>query len=358
MSRFHELKVKRVKRETNDCVSLSFEVPEGIKEEFTFNQGQFLTFKKTLDNGEEIRRSYSICSAPHEGELSVAVKHVRNGIFSTYANTLVKEGDVLEAMPPSGRFMGKFSAGTQKEYLAIAAGSGITPVISIIKTILQTQPDSSVHLLYGNKDRNSIIFKEQLESLKNKYLGRLSLYFILSRETADAAMFSGRINKEKIANLFKYFLPANNISEAFLCGPEEMILEVKDYLLANGLQPGRVHFELFAAAGAQKTFGQQTQGEASHELANVAVTLDGSTVSLTMPYDGESILDAAMRNGADLPYACKGGVCATCRAKLLKGKVHMDVAYGLEPEELAAGFILTCQSHPRSAEIAVNFDIK
>lgn len=359
MIHFHSLRVKKVNKETDDCVSIEFEVPESLKETFSFRQGQNLTIKKLL-NGEELRRNYSICSSPLDNRLKVAVKKVEGGLFSTYANEELKAGDVLEVLPPTGKFYTELNASQQKNYVAFAAGSGITPMLSIIKTTLQTEPLSSFTLVYGNRTRNSIIFKEELEALKDKFIDRFRVYHILSRERTDAELNYGRIDVPKLELFFNKLIDAEACDEYFICGPEEMIFCIKGYLEGRGIQNEKIHFELFTVPGQQQSTvkKQEQQTEDSGSKAKVTVKLDGIMFDFDLGYDSKSILDAALQEGADLPYACKGGVCTTCKAKLTEGKVRMDVNWGLEPDEVAAGYILTCQSHPVTEKIIVDFDAK
>lgn len=354
---FHTLRVKELIRETSDCVSICFDVPENIQHQFSYREGQNITIRKTI-NGEEVRRSYSICTAPHEHTLKVAVKKVQDGLFSTYANEELRVNDTLDVMPPTGRFTSHHSLTKAPSYLAIAAGSGITPVISIIKHTLHSNPDSSFTLVYGNKNRSSIIFFEELEQIKNKYLTRFNLINILSRERMDAEIQYGRIDAEKMA-AFGKLLNYQQFEAAFLCGPEKMIFEVADFLEGQGMKKDNIHFELFAAAGSVKnksTVKEQT--EAVGPKSKISVRLDGRTFDFDLAFQGKSILDAALQQGADLPFACKGGVCCTCRAKLLEGQVKMDVNYALEKEEVEQGFILTCQSHPLTDKVVIDFDQK
>jgi ring-1,2-phenylacetyl-CoA epoxidase subunit PaaE len=357
MSRFHSLKIKKITKETPECISVTFDVPEEKKTVFNFIQGQFLTLKKNI-NDEEIRRSYSICSCAVNEDLSIAIKLVPDGKFSSFANNFLKIGDDIEVMPPAGRFHTLLDSSNKKKYVAVAAGSGITPVMSLIKTILITEKSSEIVLLYGNKNRNSIIFKTQLENLKNKYIDRFSIYHILSREQTDAEIFSGRINADKINYFLNHIINAKTIDEVFICGPEEMIMDVKTTLHNRGVDLKNIHFELFGASGSIKKNIEESNSDESGEMSNVTIQVDGAITHILLRYNGETILDAALKHGADLPFACKGGVCTTCRAKLEKGNVIMDVNYGLEPDEIKEGFILTCQSHPRSGELVVNFDVK
>jgi ring-1,2-phenylacetyl-CoA epoxidase subunit PaaE len=355
---FYPLKVKNIRRETQDCVSVSFDVPENMATEFAFKQGQYLTFKKEL-NGAEVRRSYSLCSSPLDGELRVAIKQVEEGIFSTYINKELKEGDVLESMTPQGLFTSPIEEEASKNYFLIAAGSGITPILSIIKTVLQSEPKSNITLLYGNKNRSTIIFKSDLEALKNKYMERLSVYHILSREQADTDLMCGRIDASKCNYFLDKIIDPKHIHEAFLCGPEEMILTAKESLIAAGVPENNVHYELFySAVAAQKQQERKEKSVNTDTMSTVSVTLDGTTTIISLGYNGESILDAALENGADLPFACKGGVCATCRCKIESGVVEMDVNYSLEKDEIERGFVLACQAHPRSEKVVVNFDAR
>jgi ring-1,2-phenylacetyl-CoA epoxidase subunit PaaE len=355
---FHKLIVKEVKAETPDCVSIAFEVPENLQNEFLFEQGQNITIKKEID-GEEIRRSYSICSAPFENELRVAVKKIDGGKFSGFANNNLKAGDQLDVLPPTGKFNSKLQTTNHKQYVAFVAGSGITPVISIIKTTLQTEPASQFTLVFGNRGRHSIIFFEELEALKNRYLDRFNLINILSREKTDAPINSGRIDADKLTELGK-LVDYKRTDEFFICGPEEMIFCVKDFLEQSGIDKKKIHFELFTTPGEKKSAigNRQSAIESNGPASKITVKLDGRSFDFDLGFNGENILDAALKQGADLPFACKGGVCCTCKAKLLEGEVEMDVNWGLEHEEVEQGFILTCQAHPTTEKVVVDFDIK
>ena len=313
---------------------------------------------RAIINGGEQRRSYSLCSSPLEDEWKIAVKKVNSGIFSSYANTQLKTGDTLELMPPMGNFTIPGNAAGKKRYVAIVAGSGITPVLSMIKTELASQPYSEFTLVYGNRSRSSIIFKEEIEGLKNKYINRFSVVHVLSREKTDAALNQGRIDIAKCEQLFKAAV-TKEADGYFLCGPEEMIFTVRDFLLKEGVAESNIHFELFTTPG-QKTSAKQQQSQAANTgpKSHITVRLDGRSFSFDLAFGSEPILDAALKQGADLPYACKGGVCCTCKAKLMKGEVDMDVHWGLEHEEIEQGYILTCQSHPRTEFVEVDFDIK
>jgi ring-1,2-phenylacetyl-CoA epoxidase subunit PaaE len=356
-SHFHSIPVNKIFKETEDCVVVSLNIPNDLKPLFMFKEGQNITIKKSI-NGEELRRSYSICNAPHENELKVAIKKVDGGLFSTYANETLTKQDVLEIMPPSGKFNAKINA-ENPNYLAIAAGSGITPIISIIKHLLHVQPESQITLIYGSKNKSNIIFFEELEALKNKYMNRFSLINILSREKLEAEIFHGRITAEKLADLSKV-VDFKKFSNTYLCGPEEMIFSSSKFLEAAGINQSNIHFELFSTPGQQKNREKikPITEVASGPKSKITIKLDERTFSFDLAYNGESILDAALKNGADLPYACKGGVCCTCRAKLMTGNVSMDVNYALEAEEIEQGFVLTCQSHPTTENVFIDFDVK
>lgn len=358
---FHSLKIKEVKRETPECVSLVFEIPESLKEQFNFLPGQYLTLKTTIDN-QEIRRSYSICAAPGE-EMRVAVKKVDDGKFSSYINTVSKAGDMLDVMVPLGKFSPKPNTNQKKRYLAFVAGSGITPVLGIMKHLLLQDSDVEFTLVYGNKNRGSIIFKEELEALKNKYMQRLRLYHVFTRETIEAPLFNGRITAEKAAAFCETLIAPELMDEIFICGPEDMILGLRDYFIEQRkIASSKIHFELFSSPDQPKRVNEawvaKQQNIDTSKMSQVTVKLDGAAFDMSLGYGGENILDAALAHGADLPYACKGGVCSTCKAKLVSGEVDMEVNYALEPDELAANFILTCQAHPRSEKVVVDFDQK
>ena len=354
---FHSLLVKNIKRETQDCVSISFDTPQKLKKEFEFKQGQSLTLRKIIE-GEEIRRSYSICTSPLDNEVRVAVKKVQGGLFSTFANNELKTGDVIEVMPPSGNFYTELNLINKKNYVAFAAGSGITPIISLIKTTLLTEPQSTFTLVFGNKNHSSIIFKEELEGLKDKYIERFRLYHILSRERMEAEINYGRINADKCLQLTK-LIDLDAADEFFICGPEEMIFGVRDFLQEKGIDKRKIHFELFTTPLRKaSSYKPQVVSETNRETSMITVTLDGRSFDFNLDYYSNNILDAALAQGADLPYSCKGGVCTTCKAKLISGKIEMEVNYGLEPDEVEAGYILTCQSHPRSEKVVVDFDVK
>lgn len=354
---FYKLKIKDVRKETTDCCSIAFDVPEDLKTAYHFTQGQYLTLKADI-NSEDVRRSYSICTSPFEDELRVAVKQVEGGKFSTFANHELKSGDELDVMTPMGSFYTDLDAANEKHYIGFAAGSGITPIISILKTVLETEPNSRFTLFYGNKNTASIIFKEEIEMLKNVYLNRLVVHYFLSREVLDAPLMNGRIDREKCASIFDKLLHLDTVDECFSCGPESMIFAVRDELKERGFDEKKIHFELFTSPLGK--LGQEKKHTVKEEdkgkVTNVTVNLDGKAFVFDLPFGTDNLLDAALKQGADLPYACKGGVCCTCKAKLLEGEVDMTLNYALEKDEVENGFILTCQSFPTTEKVVVDFD--
>jgi ring-1,2-phenylacetyl-CoA epoxidase subunit PaaE len=354
---FHDLKVKEVRRETEDAVSVSFELEEGLAEAYTFLPGQYLTLRTTI-NGEDVRRSYSICSGIDEGDLRVAIKEVPNGVFSTYANKELKAGDQLAVMTPMGNFTTTIDASTKKSFVFFAAGSGITPMLSLTKTILKNAPLSNVTLVYGNKGTDSVIFKEELEGLKNKYMNSFRLIHIFSRENIGNPLQKGRIDKEKVEKLYKALLEGQAVDEVFVCGPEPMIHAVSESFDEFGIPKESIHFELFTSPTKDKRDPAiELPKEKEHKInANVTIIIDDEQTLVALDSDGDSILDAGYKAGADLPFACKGGVCCTCKARILEGTARMDVNYALEKDEVEAGYILTCQAHPTSEKLVVSFD--
>lgn len=361
MPKFHQLKVKDIRRETEDAVSVAFEVPEELKSDYQFIQGQYLTLKKEL-KGEEVRRNYSVCVSPLDGELRVAIKQVPFGKFSTFANQVLQVGDTLDVMTPMGRFYSEVKTEQEKQYVGFAGGSGITPVISILKTVLQTEEKSTFTLFYGNRGFDSIIFREEIEALKNEFMDRLTVHHIFSEERLESPLFNGYISTEKTLQYAKLLFDPTKIDEYFICGPEPMMLAIRDGLESLDIEKSKIHIELFTSpdkkpATATTTVKKEDNFDAS-KASKVTIILDGDYIEFPLEYDGDSVLDAALKEKADLPYACKGGVCCTCRAKLVEGEVVMDVNYALEPEEVEAGFILTCQAHPRTEKILVDFDEK
>lgn len=353
---FHKLKIKDIRKETEDCVSISFHLPDDIKPLYSFSHGQNITLRSII-NGEDVRRSYSICTAPFEDELRVAVKKADYGLFSRFANERLKIGDELEVLPPTGKFYTAVNETHRKKYLAVAAGSGITPVISIIKTILKTESFSEFTLVYGNRSRDSIIFLEELEAIKNKYINRFTLIHILSREKMDTPVNSGRINAEKLEELGK-LIDYRSMDEIFICGPEEMIFTTENFLINTGIEKKKIHFELFTTPGMKKPVADNRKPVIADQALKSRITIkaDGRSFDFELAFDGDTILNAALKQGADLPFACKGGVCASCRARLVSGEVEMEMNWALEPEEVQQGYILTCQSHPKTEQVIIDFD--
>ncbi|HTD04959.1 1,2-phenylacetyl-CoA epoxidase subunit PaaE [Undibacterium sp.] len=355
---FHTLSIREARQETRDAISLSFKVPAELQDSYRYIQGQFLTLRAQLD-GQEVRRAYSICSSVDEyrrlGILRVAIKRVGDGLFSQFAQKL-NAGDLLEVMPPDGRFFTELNPQQARHYVAFAAGSGITPVLSIIKTTLASEPLSRFTLIFGNRNVDSILFCEELEDLKDQYLDRFILHHILSRAPNEIELHHGRIDAKKMAALLQ-LMPAAGIDHAFICGPNDMIDCVESSLLAAGVPRRQIHTERFGTPVAKSapTAGETTPAADAGTVA-LTVILDGKRHGLRLPRQGASVLDVALQAGLDLPYACKGGVCCTCRAKLMDGKVVMEKNYTLEEWEVAQGFVLTCQSHPRSDNITVSFD--
>lgn len=353
-TRFHTLNIKDIQKETKDCVSVAFEVPLQLESDFNYTPGQHLVLKANI-NGEEIRRSYSICSSPSEKELRVAIKQIEGGKFSTFANNDLKIGDPLDIMPPSGNFGSDERTKKGGEYVAVAAGSGITPIISIIKTTLEENSDSNFTLFYGNKSQQSIIFNEQLAALKNQYMGRLRMFHILSQENPGSDLFFGRINDEKIKGFSeKLFNPAT-IDSYYICGPADMTEDVRKTLESIGVPSSKIHFELFTAPN-QKIVQKATRAVTESFEVQVEIKIDNDSYIITSPDNQDTLLDMASKAGNDLPFSCKGGVCCTCRAKVTEGEVEMDVNYALEEDEVAAGYILTCQARPKTKKVAVDFD--
>lgn len=354
MSRFHTLTIADVRRETRDSVSIALAVPESLKSHFAFKPGQYLTLRAMID-GEEARRSYSICSGLHDGELRVGIKHVDGGLFSAYANENLKPGDRIEVMPPEGRFVPDMDK-TGRHFLGIAAGSGITPILSIAKSALEQDPTARVTIVYGNRTSGTVMFAETLEDLKNHYLGRFNLIHILSREAQDVPLLSGRITAEKLHALADGVIDLRHVDQAFLCGPQAMVDEARAALTALGLPQDKIRTELFTAAAPRASWRPSVHTDDSAIIAQVTATLDGKQHQFPMHADDENIIDAAARAGIDLPYSCKGGMCCTCRCKVESGEVAMAQNFSLEEWETKAGFVLGCQSRPLTKTLTVDFD--
>jgi ring-1,2-phenylacetyl-CoA epoxidase subunit PaaE len=354
---FHTLPISEVRRETADAISVRFAVPQALRDAYRFRQGQFVTLKADI-GGEELRRSYSVCCAvsdyARDGELRVGIKKIEGGRFSSFANDTFKPGMTLEVMTPDGRFHTPVDAAQRKHYVAFAGGSGITPVLSNIKTLLAAEPASRFTLVYGNRAVAAIMFAEELEDLKNRYIGRLSLHHVISDEPQEVELFNGLLDQVRCARFLETLVPADSIDEAFICGPGPMMDGAEAALLAAGVARANIHVERFGtpppAAGPRKVAGVAGPATEVHLIQH------GKARVLRVPFEGEALLDAGLAAGMDLPFACKGGVCCTCRARVLEGEVRMERNFSLEAHEVARGFVLTCQSHPLTAKVVVSYD--
>ncbi|KZY49672.1 2Fe-2S iron-sulfur cluster binding domain-containing protein [Sulfitobacter sp. KE29] len=352
MSQFHPLTVTDIHHTIRDAVVLTLK-PED-PDAFAFTQGQYLTFKQDFD-GTELRRNYSICAGLDDGELKVGIKRVDGGAFSTYANTELKVGDVLHAMPPQGKFFTPIEPEVAKNYLGFAGGSGITPVLSILKTVLKREPKSTFTLVYANRAVNTIMFREELEDLKNRYMGRLTVIHILE-SGQDMELFEGRVDQDKCNALFKHWIQIDTIDTAFICGPEPMMLAIAEALKTNGLGEEQIKFELFSESQqgrlAKQEMAKRSEGQKGTEIT---VIIDGARRSFTMQ-KGQSVLEAALENGQEAPFSCKAGVCSTCMGKVLEGEVEMISNHALEDYEVERGYVLTCQSYPLSDKLTIDYD--
>jgi ring-1,2-phenylacetyl-CoA epoxidase subunit PaaE len=352
---FHRLRVRDLRPDTEDAVIVSFEVPAELRDTFRFTQGQYLTLRHDV-HGQDMRRSYSICAGLDDGELRVAVRKVAGGAFSTWIHHCLQVGDAIEAIPPQGRFFAPLDPQARRHYLGIAGGSGITPILSIMKTVLAREPHSRFTLIYGNRTQRSTMFKEELEDLKNQYLPRLSLHHVFSRERTDAPLHSGRLTGEKIAQFLSSLVDAHGVAHAFVCGPYGVNDEAQAALLAAGLPAEHSHLERFGVPPDRDAAPAHETRPGDADQAKVVIVRDGLQREIQFLKDDPSILDAAITAGVDLPYSCKSGVCCTCRAKLLEGRVRMDRNFALERREVEAGFVLTCQSHPLTESVMLSFD--
>ncbi|MGZ4590356.1 MAG: 1,2-phenylacetyl-CoA epoxidase subunit PaaE [Actinomycetes bacterium] len=349
---FHPLRVGAIDPVTDDSVAITFEVPEELRAAYAFTQGQHLTIRTELA-GDDVRRNYSICAPVSSGVLRVAVKRLPGGAFSEHALDVLNVGDELDVMTPSGRFFTELDPTSSRHHVAIAAGSGITPMMSIIATTLETEPHSRVTLLYGNRTHSTVMFLEELEDLKDRYRERFHLVHVLSREPQEVELFSGRLDPERVKRILETILPPDTVDHWFLCGPFEMVTGLRRLLVAEGVAPRTVHAEIFHA---EPTAPRRTAAEEAVTGAEVTITLDGRQSTFTLPGDGPAVLDAALAVRSDAPFACKGGVCGTCRAKVVEGSVEMDTNWALEPEEVERGYVLTCQSHPTSERLVLDYD--
>lgn len=351
MTVFHRLRVAAIERETPDAVAITLQVPDEFKSDYHYTPGQYLTLKAQI-NGEELRRCYSICSAPQDGVLKIGVKAIHQGRFSSFINQRVKVNDTLEVMLPQGHFGYQPQPQTQGNYLAIAAGSGITPMLSIIKATLQLEAKSRFTLIYGNSTSRSVMFKETLSDLKNRYPQRLHTLYLFSQEYQESPLLNGRVDQQQLQAIDKHLLSFNTFDQAFICGPDGMMEDAYHTLEQAGLPAERIHSERFNSSGITRANPARNSS-----VTQVEILLDGRRLKIDLDRTDNSILDAALRQGADLPYACKGGVCATCKCKLRSGEVDMAINYSLEPDQLAEGYVLSCQSWPRGTGVVLDFDV-
>ena len=354
MSKFHALPIARVDAETRDAIAVTFDVPERLREAFSFEPGQHLTLRADLA-GEDLRRSYSICAAAG-GALRIAIKRAPGGAFSTWANDTLRRGSVVEAMPPMGHFSVPADRAADRHHLAVAAGSGITPILSIIGTALAREPRTRFTLVYGNRASSSVMFREELAAMKDRWMARFKLLHVLSREPQDLELLHGRIDRAKADALFSTLVPLDDIDCAFLCGPEGMMDAVRGALTARGFAVPRIRIERFAASIPKHTHVARPLPQASRSQCEVTVIIDGGQRRFLLEKGKENIVDAGIRSGVELPYSCKGGVCSTCRCRLVAGEVDMDVNFALEDYEVARGFRLACQSYPVTDAVTVDFD--
>ena len=354
---FHRLRVAAIERLVDDAVAITFDVPDDLRDDFRFTQGQHLTLRATL-GGEEVRRNYSICSPAPDGPLRVAVKRLGGGLFSVWANEVLAVGDEVEVMTPTGRFFVPLDPALARHHAYVAAGSGITPVLSLLSTTLEVEPGSRCTLVYGNRTTSTIMFLEELQDLKNRYPTRFTLINVLSREAQEVELFAGRIDAAKLTQLLGTLLPADDVDEWYLCGPFAMVESAREVLREAGVDASHVHLELFHVDGepVRPPRPAPADGAADESTSTVTIVLDGRSTTFELAPYAESILDAALKARGDAPYACKGGVCGTCRAKVVEGAVEMDRNYALEADEIAAGVVLACQSHPTTPTVTIDFD--
>ncbi|NGM87748.1 phenylacetate-CoA oxygenase/reductase subunit PaaK [Parapusillimonas sp. SGNA-6] len=357
MNQFYPLKVASVAKNTRDAVVVTFDVPYDLHDKFSFRPGQYLTLR-TRVGGEELRRSYSICAAPSDRQLRVAIKRLNDGAFSSWANEHLEPGESLDVMPPDGHFTVDFSPEHARHYVAFAVGSGITPILSLVKSALDIEPDSRFTLFFGNRASSAVLFREEIEDLKNRYMERFSLVYIMSREHQDIDLFNGRLDGAKAEQLLTLWLDPAQIDYAFVCGPQDMTESVIEALQGKGLQKSQIKFELFGSPKGPRALrtGHDARKAPGKEQCDVTVIQDGVTRNFTIDKNKDSVLDSALAQGIELPYSCKGGVCSTCRCKVVEGEVDMDANFALEDYEVARGFILSCQSFPVTDKLVIDFD--
>ena len=357
MSKFHSIKIADIYKETKDCSVLSFEIPQELKQEFQYKQGQHLTLRSII-NGQDTRRSYSLCSSPIENTWKIAVKKINGGLFSTYVNDTLKKGDAIEVMAPNGEFNVAINTDKPKNYIVFAAGSGITPILSIIKTHLISEPKSTFKLFYLNRTVKSIIFKEEIEQLKNTYFDRFEIFHFLTKEHRSIELLNGRFTQEKLQILTKNIIDIPSTDECFICGPEQMIFLIRDELVAAGLDKSKIHYELFTSGITEEDKARMAKiVEKKVEGTDVTIIDGGKEFHFVMDDDFDNILDGALAAGADLPFACKGGVCSTCKCKVVSGTVEMKINYALDENEVAKGLVLSCQAVPTSEKVVVDFGV-
>lgn len=352
--KFYPLEISELEKTTEDCTIVTMKVDEDLQDLFQYTQGQYLTFKALID-GEELRRSYSLCSSPLDKEWKIGVKKIQDGRFSSFVNDHLKVGDTMEVAPPSGKFYVKIDPDKARHIVAFAAGSGITPMLSIIKTHLSEEPGSHIQLFYLNKTVSSIILREELEALKNLYMERFEIFYILDEEQRNVEVLSGRLDEEKLKQIFNGLCDKEMIDETFICGPQPLIFAIKEFLEAQGVEEKKIHFELFGTPVASGK--REVDAKFIGKMSDVTIYEGGKTLDFKVQQGENSLLDSALNHAADLPFACKGGVCCTCKARLVEGTVDMMVNYALEEDQVKDGFILTCQAVPTSDKVVVDFDV-
>jgi ring-1,2-phenylacetyl-CoA epoxidase subunit PaaE len=357
MAEFHKIKIADIYKETKDTSVVTFDIPKHLQERFKFIQGQHLTLKQDI-NGKDVRRSYSLCSSPIDNQWKVAVKQIPRGVFSTYINAELKKGDEIEIMEPTGNFYVDIDAKTPKNYIAFVAGSGITPLLSIIKTHLELEPQSTFKLFYLNQTVKSIIFKEEIEQLKNTFFQRFHVFYFLTKEQRDIEFLNGRFTPKKIKLLTDTFIDIEDTAHCFVCGPQDMIFMIKEELEIAGLNKDKIHYELFFSGSSDDENKQIAEAlEQKAEGTKVTIIDGGKEFHFIMDDDLDTVLDGALAAGVDLPFACKGGVCSTCKCKVVHGSVKMKVNYALEEDEVAKNLVLSCQAVPTSKNVTVDFDV-
>lgn len=359
MSRFYTFRVKEVREETNNCRLVKLDVPQEIWKKFRYGAGQHIIFRRKV-NGQEIRRTYSLCSNPFDKEWSVCVKQIPDGIYSSYVHKELKAGDMVEASAPTGKFAQSLSLDREgaRRYLFFAAGSGITPIISMIKMVLQQEPHCKVQLFYSNKNIQNIVFREELEQLRNLYIERFELYHILTRQKREVELFNGRIDAEKLRQLSKNLIDPDAVDHCFICGPEAMTFEIRDELVELGLAKNKIHYELFVTNLSEEDKKRAAAAlESKFDGTKVTVIEGGTELKFVMSDDYDNVLEAALAAGADVPFACKDGMCSTCKCRVEEGTVVMKKNFALEKDELDKHYVLSCQSVPTTESLVVNYDI-